>query len=353
VSEHRIGRVTTTAPGPADSSAAASAKADGGRHVPTAIAEERSASVPRRWTAHRLNSGAIFNATCRGVAILPREVSYGIGHVGTWLAWRTMAETREALVDNLRALFPHESGRALQKRALQTMRSYARDVIDFLRASDVDGEDATHLFRFREADGDRFRGILSRGRGMIFVSGHYGNWEVGSIFMRRVLNLPLTILSMDGDSEEANRIRRDIRDRLGIATIEVRKSLDTALQIRRHLGENRILAMLMDRHVGRDRVDVSFLGRQAGFLKTPALMAYLTGAPLVPCFIERRGPATFELRMGDPIEVRTALARDEAIREAAQNFADQLGARIKAAPHYWYQFYPYWRSQLVDPLVAS
>ena len=39
-----------------------------------------------------------------------------------------------------------------------------------------------------------------------------------------------------------------IRDRLGVDTIEVRQSLDTALQIRRRLADNRIVAMLMDRH---------------------------------------------------------------------------------------------------------
>ena len=79
--------------------------------------------------------------------------------------------------------------------------------------------------------------------------------------MRRVFDLPLTIVAMAEASEEVNRIRREIRDRLGTDTIEVRKSLDTALQIRRRLADNRIVAMLMDRHLGRDRVEVSFLGR--------------------------------------------------------------------------------------------
>ena len=35
-------------------------------------------------------------------------MSYAIGDVGTWLAWRLMDRTRAALADNLRALFPDE-----------------------------------------------------------------------------------------------------------------------------------------------------------------------------------------------------------------------------------------------------
>ena len=45
--------------------------------------------------------------------------------------------------------------------------------------------------------------------------------------------------------------------------------MDTALQIRRRLAENRIVAMLMDRYVDRDRVPVTFFGRRTYFLRTP------------------------------------------------------------------------------------
>ena len=78
--------------------------------MPDAPADRRDA-MPRRWTLHGLNNGAIFGATYRGVGVLPRAVSYAIGHVGTWLAWRLMRETREAIADNLRAIFPDESRR--------------------------------------------------------------------------------------------------------------------------------------------------------------------------------------------------------------------------------------------------
>jgi KDO2-lipid IV(A) lauroyltransferase len=277
--------------------------------------------------------------------LLPRSVSYAIGHAGTWLAWRLMDRTRAAVADNLRVLRQGGSDRDLEREALKTLRAYAKDVIDFLRALDASDEEIERLFAVRPQDGQLFRELLSQNRGIILVTGHYGNWEIGSVFMRRVLDLPLTVVAMAEASAEVNRIRHEIRDSLGTDTIEVRKSLDTALQIRRRLTDNRIVAMLMDRHMGRDRVEVSFLGRRAWFLQTPALMAYLTGAPLVPCFIERLGRARFSVQPGDPIVVTREMPRDEAVRRAAQQFADQLGDRIRARPHQWYQFYPYWKTQ--------
>jgi KDO2-lipid IV(A) lauroyltransferase len=300
---------------------------------------------PRGWTHHGLNSGLIFRWTCKGVSRFPAALSYGIGHVGTWLAWRTMPQTRAAVADNLSAIFPDESRRQLERRALSTIRAYANDVIDFIRAIEAPQDELTLLADVVERDGQLFRELLAAGRGVILVTGHYGNWEMGGVLTRRLFNLPLTVVTMPEVSPEVDRLRRSIRQRLGVESIEVRRSLDTPLRIARELRENRIVAMLMDRHLDRDRVDVSFLGRSAAFLRTPALMGYLTGSPLVPCFIERLAPGRFRLRPGTPIVVARDRPREEAIQTAAQQFADQLSARIRRHPQFWYQFYRYWESQ--------
>lgn len=305
----------------------------------------RDAPLPRRWTLHGLNNGLIFGATYHGVRTLPRAVSYGIGHTGTWIAWRSMTETRRAIAANLGALFPGESAEQLEARALQTLRSYAYDTIDFLRALSSPPGDMESLFGTDTGYRRMFSDLSARGRGIILVSGHYGNWEIGSLLVRRVLGLRLAVVAMTEASAEVNRIRRQIRDQIGAETIEVRQSFDTALQIRRRLADNHLVAMLVDRHYGRDRVPVTFFGRRAWFLRTPILMAHATGAPLVPCFVERSGPGRFAPQPGTPIFVSTEMRRDEAIAAAAQQVADALAARIRLRPELWYHFYRYWDAQ--------
>lgn len=301
--------------------------------------------IPRRWTLHGLNNGLIFSATCRGVSVLPRQVSYAIGDTGTWIASRLMRRTRDALTDNLRAVCPDEPLAALERRAGLTLRSYARDVIDFLRALEMPAHRAQSIFHYRPEHAQLFADLLARGRGIIIVTGHYGNWEIGGVAMSRIFKLPLTVVAMAEASQEVNQIRRRIRDSLGVETLEVRRSLDTALQLRKRLADNRVVAMLMDRHLGRDRVQVSFLGRPTWFLRTPALMAYLSGAPLVPCFIERIDDVHFSVSNADPIYVSAGDNREAAIQRATQQFADELERRVRRQPQYWYHFYRYWDAQ--------
>ncbi len=302
----------------------------------------RRDGIRRRWTLHGLNNGAIFSATYHGVGFLPRWMSYTIGRAGTWIAWRLMRETRAAIADNLRPLFPGETARGLEIRARKTLAAYACDVIDFIRSLRAPDADLHTLFDHSPDDSQMILDLLRNERGLILVSGHYGNWEVGAVFIRRIVKIPITIIAMAEDNPTVNRLRREIRAAVGAETIEVGQSLETALQIRRRLAANGLVAVLMDRHVGRDRVEVEMFGRGASFLRTPALMAFMTGAPLLPCFIERLRPGRFKVRAGVPIFVDRNRPRDEAIQRAAQDFADQLSVRIRARPECWYHFYRYW-----------
>lgn len=293
-----------------------------------------------------MNNGAIFGVTYHGVRRLPRTVSYAIGHYGSSLVARFAPRATDAIVDNLRAIFPDEPEARLRARALETYRSYTRDAIDFLRALDDPG--VAEAFDFSEQTREHAMAIHGGGRGAILVTGHFGNWEAGGLMMARALQLPLTVVAMREADDTVNRIRNEIRGRMGIETIEVRQSLDTPLKIRAALARNRFVAILVDRHMGRDRVAVTLFGRRAWFLRTPLLIAALTGAPIAVSTVERSGPGRFHAWMSGPISMPPSMTKDEWIPLAAQQIADHVAARVRARPECWYHFYRYWDAQRDD-----
>jgi lauroyl/myristoyl acyltransferase len=229
----------------------------------------------------------------------------------------------------------------LERLALSTYRAYARDTIDFIRSLEMDrGELAPLVVGY---NGDRLAQLLARGRGVILVGGHFGNWELGGVILSLLNGHRLTVVGKPEASPIVGTFRRRMRESLGIETLEIGQMLGTALQIRRLLADNGIVAMLLDRHIGRDRIDVTLFGRTAGFLRSPAMIAYLSGAPLLPAFVIRQPDGRFHSAFGDAIVVDASQTTERAVQTATQAFAAQLEARIRAHPHLWYQFYPYWR----------
>lgn len=304
----------------------------------------RSASdLGVRWHAGVLNNGLFFRAMYRLTASLPRRECYRLAHPFTWLAYRLMREGTGALIDNLRVVRPEASDEELRRLALLTYRSYARDFVDFVRAVPMSRAEFEPLIA--KFDGDRFDELLSESRGIVLVGGHFGNWELGGIVIRLMRGDPLTIVGRPEPSPSVSELRRRMRESHGIETIEIGRMLDTALQIRRALSCNRVVAMLLDRHLGRDQVEVSFFGRPTPFAKSPAMIAHLAGAPLLPSFVIRQPDMRFAAVCGTPIRPDAARPLDESIRDMTQAFATELEARIRANPHLWYQFYPYWPAE--------
>ena len=293
-----------------------------------------------RWYARGLNNGAIFGATYHGVSWAPRWCTYGIGHLGTWLAYHLMRDGTQALLANLRVVCPDAPPSELRRLALLTYRSYARDTIDFIRSLSMDASRLRGMVA--QLDSDRFDELLHEGRGVLVVGGHFGNWELGGVALRVLRDYSVSVVGRPEASPVVGQLRRRMRDSLGIETIEIGQMVDTALQIRRVLSANGIVAMLLDRHLGRDRVEVTFFGRPTWFLRTPAMIACLSGAPMLPSYMLRQPDGRFAGVCGDPIRVETRLSPDEAVQLATQTFATQLEARIRAQPYLWYQFFPYW-----------
>jgi KDO2-lipid IV(A) lauroyltransferase len=227
--------------------------------------------------------------------------------------------------------------------ALLTYRCYARDTIDFIRGVAMDRA------RFEQMmvafDNRRLENALQERRGVIIVGGHFGNWELGGVALRTLHGYPLTVVGKAEASPAIGAIRRRLRESLAIETVEIGHMLETALKIRRILQSNGIVAMLLDRYLGRDRITVDFFGRRTDFIRTPAMIGYLSGAPLLPAFMIRQVDNRFRGELGEPIVVDPRRPTEEAVRAATQSFAAQLECRIREHPHLWYQFYPYWSSQ--------
>ena len=164
----------------------------------------RDQPPPARWTSHPFNTGArVCGRRAGGVKHLPRQISHALGVAGTWLACMDAQATRRGA----RRQFPRRLPRAERRRqrdalALRAYRSYARRCDRISCAAWTDrGRGARALRGPEAARRAASRSQLRLGKGVILVTGHFGNWEIGGVMMRAP-NLPLTIVAMREASAE-------------------------------------------------------------------------------------------------------------------------------------------------------
>jgi Kdo2-lipid IVA lauroyltransferase/acyltransferase len=186
---------------------------------------------------------------------------------------------------------------------------------------------------------EHFRDALLKGKGILFITGHCGNWELMAIAVALKLHAA-SIVARPVDNPFINRFVERVRKRYGNTVIYKRGALKPIL---RTLQGNGVVGILMDQAVKRDEGFVmNFLGIGAWTMKMPALIARKTGAAVLPTFIHRteRGHT---ITINPAVELSTQQDRDAAVVEDTKRFTWYIEEYIRQHPAEWLWIHKRWK----------
>jgi len=263
---------------------------------------------------------------------VPREVLFVLADLLADATHRKNAEPARNLQANLRSAFPGWSQREIEDLSRRIFRNFARNLVDYGRFDTFTDEaldrllpSVEHLHLLKES--------FAKGRGVILVTGHIGNWELGALFFARH-GFKINVVTIPEGRERIDSIRGAYRMRQDIRTIVVDGSPFSSLEIVAALRRGEIVAMLVDRWEGTDGVPAKFFGADHRFPRGPFVLSRATGAPILPAFILRdgsgyRGVVDPPFFMEEP--------EDEP---GARRLSASLERMIRACPDQWYNFAP-------------
>ncbi len=250
---------------------------------------------------------------------------------------------RGVVLGNLRRVFgsvlPPEEIRRL---AQAYYAHYVRFMIEFIRLPFMSAEKRKAWIRVENMESP-IR-AHQQGKGILLVTGHFGNWEVATVagirqfpqyrglfhFVRRPLK-----------PELLNEFVTRRFQRAGFGTIAKRGSLDMILDL---LAKGGIIVYVFDQHAGRaDGIAVDFFGQPAGTFKSVALLAMSTGAPVVPASSWREPDGTHVLRFEDPLPLIQCEDTGEAIRRNTRAYNAALERILVRHPEQWIWMHKRWK----------
>ncbi len=283
---------------------------------------------------HILGRPIIYDICLWGMCYIPRRLAYAAGSVVAYLSYLFCKKARENVITNLRRALPNESPAAIPSIALKTFRNYSRYLVDYGRFRKLTRESLFNEI-VRVDGGENIEDALGRGKGMILLTAHLGNWELGGIFFGRQ-DIKINVLTLRDGVDSVDMIRERYRRFHNINTIVIGDTPFAGLEILNALRNNEIVAMLVDRP-GEDGISVPFFGRPTLFPEGPMILARATGAAIMPAFVvsEEGGyrviaerPIYFDDDAGDTPESVAG-----SIVEVFENY-------IRKYPDQWYNFVP-------------
>jgi len=179
------------------------------------------------------------------------------------------------------------------------------------------------------------------GNGVLLLTAHLGNWEVGGLMLAE-MKQPIHVVLVPDIFPAVERARRDLHARAGITEIRVDRSLAPTLAVLRALKANGIVAMQGDRDFDNTGIAVPFFGRDAYFPRGPFLVAMATSATVLPAFIIRTPDGRYRAVVEEPLAIERGSDREAALRENVRRYVAVLERYVSANPEQWYCFYPFW-----------
>lgn len=270
---------------------------------------------------------------------LPLKITYRIAVFLADTHYFLYAKERRAVIENLKIILDssasHES-KELKIMARDVFRNFAKYLVDFFRFSKIDSE---YIKKFVKLEGlSNIDEALKRGKGVIILSAHMGNWELGGHVFGK-LGYPISAVVLTHQNEKINEFFINQRALGNFRSIEIGPSLRSCYNV---LKNNELLALLGDRNFASKGVSMDFFGRQAMMPKGPAVLCVRTGAAIVCGFMIRQKDDTFKIVFERPIYPEAAVSEEESVGKIMRQYLSSIERSVGEHPDQWYVFKYFW-----------
>jgi lauroyl/myristoyl acyltransferase len=265
-----------------------------------------------------------------------------LGEVGylSWATKRRIAKHNFSIV-----LGRPSTDREVAQVARRSFRNFAKYVVEIMRFPLLGVADFERLVAIE--GWEHLRGALAHGKGVIFVSIHFGNFELGGA--RISDEIPLNVIA---DALENQRLMDLLVGNRAHKNITLLSPDGAAKKVLGALRRNEMVGLMMDlgpRAQALDTVNAEFFGTPTSFPTVAASLARVSGAPIVVSACVRQKDNTFTGIALPPIFVERTRQAAEDVQSATQAIARGLESFVSRWPDQWYIFRPMWPPPVVAP----
>ena len=268
---------------------------------------------------------------------MPRRAGRWFGIVAA-LAYRLFRPARFRVIEE--NLLPVLAGKRDQARAAagQLLTNFAMKIIELLR-HESGAADGIAVSRW--SGYEIFANALARKQGVLLLTPHLGNWEIGGCLLAQK-GVRLLVLTQAEPGRGFTELRQQARARWGIETLVIGQDTFAFVEVIKRLQDGATVALLVDRPPRNSAVTVELFGRPFAASIAPAELARAAGCALVPVYVVAEGDAYAAHVLPEIVYDRRALGDREARRRLAGEILRAFAPVIRQHADQWYHFVPVW-----------
>ena len=181
---------------------------------------------------------------------------------------------------------------------------------------------------------------LERKQPIIFVSGHFGNWEVGGVAMASRLT-PISTIYKGFENARFDPYLKIARSRFGLDPFEKNGALK---HMAKTLKNGKSLMILIDQASNKKNgILVDFFNHPTYHTTGPASLAAKFGAPIVGVYAFPNESGQTTLKFLPPVELSDS--SEDSLKDGTQKIVDDLEKMIRLRPDLWFWCHKRWKGE--------
>lgn len=285
---------------------------------------------------HRLEYIGV-RALIGAVRFMPPAVVQACGSA-LGLTFYTLDRSHRRVAErNVAAAFPTRTPAEHSAIVRGAFTHFGRLLFELLEFSTL--TNAQMLSRVEFEGEERVRSAYAHGKGVLFVTGHFGYWELQALVHGLRLQ-PMWVMARALDNPDLHRLLEQMRTRTGNGVIYRQGTIRRAMRV---LQEGHGVGILIDQHISsKDAIHVDFFNRPAATTPIVAALAMRTGARVVPLFALPLGGGRYRMIYEHAIEPPPE-GTEDPVHELTQRCTDVLEMYVRRHPDLWLWMHRRWR----------
>jgi KDO2-lipid IV(A) lauroyltransferase len=266
------------------------------------------------------------------VKVVPFRLCRFLSSMLGTLAWYVSSSNRRKMKMNLSLAFNEKYDKQRLKRiAKDCLKELAGCSFELIK---VERENKLIEKIVYLPDEDRYilDGAFSQRRGVVYITGHIGNWELMAAYLS-LRGYPINAIGQKSYDERFTELIRRFRERFGVETIW-RDDPDLIRKTTETLRKGEILGFLIDSRVKKGGVSVDFFELKASVSAFALMLASRTKSPLLFGFINRLNNRIHVIKI-EPCNLINCNDGKEFIRINMQNIVKRIERQIINYPSQW------------------
>lgn len=276
----------------------------------------------------------------KGVACLPARWAQALGRGAGWVLAHGMRLRRTYVLEVLARSFPEKTPDEHRAIYAAMCRHQALNLVEILRFAG--GREEEIRARIEVSGEEVVKQALERGKGVLVLIAHFGNYDLMGLFASRLLGYPVTIITKTLKNQRLNELWWELRQKAGLKTLPSHNAYRACV---RALRRNELVGFMLDQNRPSGQgVFVDFFGKPASTTPGLAMMSAQTGAPVVPVFM-RRMPDGRHVLEARPVIEPPPDRKEETLRACTAAYTKIIEDEIRRDPAQWMWLHKRWKSR--------